>query len=230
MKKSILVGIMALLLVVLSFAGGFFNNPAAAVDTLPVQELTSSEIDGLLQMREEEKLARDVYLTLYDTWGIQTFFNIAQAEQTHMNAVKTILDKYDLEDPIKDYTVGVFTNEELQKLYYDLVAEGQKSIIDALKVGATIEDMDIYDLDKLLETTDNEDIKLVYENLKQGSENHMRAFAGMLERYNASYSAQYISSDHLNEILNNSNSMSDVTGNGYTDNGYRGNGYKGSKK
>lgn len=58
----------------------------------------------------------------------------------------------------------------------------------------------------------------------------MRAFAGMLERYNASYSAQYISSDHLNEILNNSNSMSDVTGNGYTDNGYRGNGYKGSKK
>ncbi|OQY09422.1 MAG: hypothetical protein B6I29_03455 [Marinitoga sp. 4572_148] len=230
MKKSILIGMMSLLLVVLSFAGGFFNNPAASVDTLPVQELTSSEIDGLLQMREEEKLARDVYLILYDTWGIQTFFNIAQAEQTHMNAVKTILDKYDLEDPIKYYTVGVFTNEELQKLYYDLVAEGQKSIIDALKVGATIEDLDIYDLDKLLETTDNEDIKLVYENLKQGSENHMRAFVGMLERYNVSYSAQYISSDYLNEILNNSNSMLDVTGNGYTDNGYRGNGYKGGKR
>ncbi|WP_129410066.1 DUF2202 domain-containing protein [Marinitoga lauensis] len=215
MKKGILIGIMALLLVVLSFAGGFFNNPAAAVATLPTETLSASEIDGLLQMREEEKLARDVYLTLYDTWGIQTFYNIAQSEQTHMNAVKTILDKYEIEDPITDYTVGVFKNEELQKLYYDLVAEGNKSAIDALKVGATIEDLDIYDLDKLLEETDNQDIKLVYENLRQGSENHMRAFVGILDRYNATYSPQYISMDEFEDILNNSTTMSNASGNGY---------------
>ncbi|GAB6189819.1 DUF2202 domain-containing protein [Marinitoga arctica] len=201
MKKGILIGIMALLLVVLSFAGGFFNNPAPVVESLPVQELSSNELDGLLQMREEEKLARDVYLTLYDMWGIKTFYNIAQAEQTHMNAVKTILDKYDIEDPITDYTVGVFKNEELQKLYYDLVEEGKKSIISALKVGATIEDLDIYDLNQLLSETDNEDIKVVYENLKKGSENHMRAFVGVLGRYNESYKAQYISPEELTEIL-----------------------------
>jgi hypothetical protein len=73
MKKSILVGIMALILVV-SFAGGFFNNPSASVSTLPVETLSASETEGLLLMREEEKLARDIYLTLYDTWGIQTFY------------------------------------------------------------------------------------------------------------------------------------------------------------
>ncbi|MBM7560379.1 DUF2202 domain-containing protein [Marinitoga litoralis] len=203
MKKSILVGIMALILVVVSFAGGFFNNPSASVYTLPVETLSASETEGLLLMREEEKLARDIYLTLYDTWGIQTFYNIAQAEQTHMNAVKSILDKYDLQDPITDYTVGVFNNKELQKLYYDLVAEGQKSVIDALKVGATIEDLDIYDLDKLIKETDNQDIKLVYENLISGSENHMRAFVGQLDRYNATYSAQYITNEELQEILLN---------------------------
>ncbi|NUU98524.1 DUF2202 domain-containing protein [Marinitoga sp. 1138] len=215
MKKGLLLGSMILILVIVSFAGGFFNNPAAAVESLPTQELSSNEIDGLLQMREEEKLARDVYLTLYDIWGIQTFYNIAQSEQTHMNAVKTILDKYDIEDPITDYTVGVFKNEELKRLYDQLVEQGKTSIIDALKVGATIEDLDIYDLEELIKETDNEDIKVVYENLKFGSENHMRAFVGLLERYNETYSAQYISPDELSDILNGS-------GNAQPGNGYRG--------
>lgn len=223
MKKSLLVGIMALILVVVSFAGGFFNNPSVAVSSLPVETLSASETEGLLQMREEEKLARDVYLTLYDTWGIQTFYNIAQAEQTHMNAVKSILDKYDLQDPITDYTVGVFNNEELQKLYYDLVAEGQKSVIDALKVGATIEDLDIYDLDKLLKETDNQDIKLVYENLISGSESHMRAFVSQLDRYNTTYSAQYITNEELQEILNGNNgsSSNNSSSKGYGNKGRR---------
>jgi hypothetical protein len=205
MRKGISVVMMVLLLAVLSLAGNFFGNPASAVNALPIQELSSEEIDGLMQMREEEKLARDVYLTLYDIWGIPTFYNISQSEQTHMDAVKALLDKYDLEDPIKDFTIGIFSDENLQKLYNELVSEGQKSIVDALKVGATIEDLDIYDLDKFLEETDNKDIQLVYENLKQGSENHMRAFVKVLEKYNASYSAQYISPDYLSEILGKSN-------------------------
>ncbi|NUU98572.1 hypothetical protein XO12_00030 [Marinitoga sp. 1154] len=235
MKKSILIGLMALLLIAVSFAGGFFNNSSVAVESLPVESLTSNEINGLLQMREEEKLARDVYLTLYDTWGLQTFYNIAQAEQTHMNAVKTILDKYEIEDPITDYTVGVFKNAELQKLYYDLVEEGKKSAIEALKVGATIEDLDIYDLEKLLNETDNQDITLVYNNLKQGSENHMRAFVGTLERYNSTYSAQYISSEELNEILNKSDMNNSSMENSSTqynsgNSSHMGKGYRGGRK
>lgn len=55
-----------------------------------------------MQMREEEKLARDVYLELYETWDLPVFYNIAQSEQTHMGAVKTLIEKYNLKDPITD--------------------------------------------------------------------------------------------------------------------------------
>ncbi|KAF2955310.1 DUF2202 domain-containing protein [Marinitoga sp. 38H-ov] len=204
MEKNMLVGIIVLLLIVVSFAGGFYNI-GKEISNLPVETLSASETNGLLQMREEEKLARDVYLTLYDTWGIQIFYNIARAEQIHMNIIKSILDKYDIQDPITDYTIGVFNNEKLEKLYFDLIAESKNSVIDALKVGAEIEDLDIYDLDMFLKETDNQDIKLVYNNLKSGSENHMRAFMSQLDRYNATYTARYITNDKLQKILNEKN-------------------------
>ncbi len=54
----------------------------------------------LIQLREEEKLARDVYLYLYTHWNQWIFSNIAKSEQQHMDAVKGLLDKYDIEDPV----------------------------------------------------------------------------------------------------------------------------------
>lgn len=49
-------------------------------------------------MREEEKLARDVYLTFGEKWGLTLFTNIAKSEQTHTDAVKTLLDRYEIKD------------------------------------------------------------------------------------------------------------------------------------
>ena len=72
----------------------------AQTGSLPV--LTQGEIDGLIHMRVEEKLARDVYLTLFDTWGLSIFNNIAVSEQRHMDAIKNLLDKYGIEDPVED--------------------------------------------------------------------------------------------------------------------------------
>jgi hypothetical protein len=93
---------------------------------------------GLIKMREEEKLARDVYATLYDVWEMPIFSNISQSEQRHMNAVKVLIDKYDLVDPVTDSTVGVFTDPEFTWLYVLLVEQGSASLVDALIVGATI--------------------------------------------------------------------------------------------
>jgi len=70
-----------------------------------------------------------------------------------------------------------------------------------LGVGATIEDLDIYDLNKALASTDNDDLKTVYQNLLQGSQNHIQAFVGRLEAIGESYEAQYISAAELTEIL-----------------------------
>jgi hypothetical protein len=122
-----------------------------------------------------------------------------------MPSVKALLDKYGLEDPVKSYKVGVFTDDILQKLYDDLVKEGRKSITDALKVGSTVEDLDIYDLDKLMSETDNQDIKLVYDNLRTGSENHMRAFISQLKQCNATYVPKYINQKECEAILSSSN-------------------------
>ena len=95
--------------------------------------LSVAEAQSLTFMREEEKLARDVYLYLFDLWGTRVFSNIADAEQTHMDALKKMLDKYGLPDPILEE--GVFSNSDLQKLYDELIVSGSTSLINALKVG-----------------------------------------------------------------------------------------------
>ncbi len=163
--------------------------------------LSQEEIDGLLYMREEEKLARDVYLTLYEKWGTPVFNNIARSEQTHTDTVKELLDRYNLPDPAAGQEVGHFSNPDLQALYEQLVAQGSQSEIEALKVGAAIEEIDILDLEERLAQTDNEDIQLVYENLMAGSRNHLRAFVSVLEMRGESYSPQYLDQATYDAIL-----------------------------
>ena len=162
--------------------------------------LTDLEKQGILYMREEEKLARDVYLKLQEKWGLQIFNNIADAELTHMEAVKTLIDKYELEDPATQ-EIGKFNNPTLQQLYNDLVQEGNKSLHDALKVGAAIEEIDIIDLKEYLGQTEKEDIELVYENLMKGSRNHLRAFVKTIENQGYTYTPQYLSQEEYDEIV-----------------------------
>lgn len=170
------------------------------LSALPVESLSVLEIEGLEFMREEEKLARDVYDTLYELWGLQIFSNIAQSEQTHTEAVRDLLMKYDMADPVSDDTVGVFANETIQGLYDSLVEQGAVSELEALKVGALIEDLDIYDLQRYLVDVDNEDVTLVYENLERGSRNHLRAFMSQIESRSGTYEAQYLTQEAFDEI------------------------------
>jgi len=108
------------------------------ISTLPLENLTADEKEGLVIMREEEKLARDVYLTLYNKWGLSIFRNIASSEQTHTDSIRYLIERYNLTDPVTDETIGVFTNQTFQDLYTALVKQGEQSLIEALKVGATI--------------------------------------------------------------------------------------------
>jgi hypothetical protein len=175
-----------------------------ALATLPLETLTTEEKDDLLYMREEEKLARDVYQTLYEKWNLSIFSNIAQSEQTHTEAVRDLLEKYNITDPVINDTVGVFQNEELQTLYNTLTEKGLTSEIDALVVGATIEDLDIKDLIDSMEQTNNQDITLVYENLMRGSRNHLRAFNKQLSVRGVTYEPQYISNEEYQTIISGS--------------------------
>jgi len=174
-----------------------------ARNSITVGALSEIEIDGLLYMREEEKLAHDVYLALSQQWGLPIFQNIANSEQTHTNAVKTLLDRYNLSDPAAGQGVGDFTNPTLQGLYDQLVAEGSQSLANALRVGATVEEIDILDLEKHIAETDQAGIKLVYENLMKGSRNHLRAFASTLKKQTGeTYQPQYLDQAAYQAIIN----------------------------
>lgn len=167
--------------------------------------LNDDEIAGLLFMREEEKLARDVYLTLYDQWGVSVFQNISSSEQTHMDAVLAVLNQYNLADPAAGNEIGQFTDPALQALYDQLITEGSQSVADALAVGAAIEEIDILDLDERMAQTGNAAILQVYRQLAAGSENHLRAFVTNLERQTGTtYQPQYMTQAQYEAIINGS--------------------------
>ncbi len=176
---------------------------ASCISDLPVEELSDSEKVGILYMREEEKLARDVYTYLYDKWNIRTFLNISKSEQAHMDAIKLLIDRYELTDPVGDHGYGVFTNPDLQALYDTLVGKGSVSEIEALKVGALIEEVDINDLQEELDSyVDNQDITKVYSNLRAGSETHLRAFVWNLKVRGVEYAPVLLSLEEYESIIN----------------------------
>jgi hypothetical protein len=171
----------------------------------PDSQLTQAEIEGLLFMREEEKLARDVYIYLYEVWGKQVFSNIAQSEETHTQAILRLINRYGLDDPSSATEQGEFTNADLQSLYDQLVVAGSLSLKDALLVGAAIEEIDILDIQTFLDETEHEDIAIVYENLIKGSYNHLQAFVRNIgNQAGETYLPQYLSQVAFDEIIGTS--------------------------
>lgn len=184
------------------------------IDLLPAGEVDQNEIDALLYMREEEKLARDVYQYFANVWGMPSFANIAKSEQVHMDSVLDLINWYNLTDPAVT-EAGVFINPDLQALYNDLIAQGSVSVEEAYRVGAAIEEIDILDLQERLTKTDQADIQQVFESLMQGSYNHLNAFVTNLSnRYGIAYVPEYLSADLYQEIMLSSGSGSG-TGRGF---------------
>jgi hypothetical protein len=201
-----------------SAAGELINLPPA-----PPDELSADEAAALLYMREEEKLAHDVYVTFYARWSLPIFQNISQSEQIHTDSIKTLLDRYGLTDPASS-EIGIFINPDLQALYSNLIARGSQSLTEALKVGAAIEEIDILDLQTHLAETDNADIQQVYNNLMNGSYNHLRAFVSTLNKQSGeTYQPQYLSIEVYEDIINaNTQTGGNSSGIGNGQGGYHG--------
>lgn len=162
--------------------------------------LLSNEEMGLYLMREEEKMAMDIYAYFYEKYQIPIFNNIAKSESKHTSAVLRLIHYFGLKDPALEPTAE-YSNEEIQNLYTKLTSEGN-TIENALSTGAFIEEYDIADLKKLIAETQNADIKLVYANLLRGSENHIKAFAKQLKFRGIEYVPQILSQEEYNSIIN----------------------------
>lgn len=192
-------------------------------------QLDITETTHLIFMREEEKLARDVYITLSSMWPDSPIFQeIGEgSEQTHTDVIRDKLADYGIPDPNPDTnnlpsSIGVYTGEEFgayfQEKYMLLINKGSQSELDALYVGAFIEELDMHDLiecPKIIVETDNgiTDCGLHYtdepalistiNSLLDGSKNHLRAFVGRIESVigEGNYEAQVISQEEVDEIL-----------------------------
>jgi hypothetical protein len=163
--------------------------------------ITETEKKGLQLMREEEKLAHDVYQFLYEKWHIPIFSNIAKNEMRHFEAVGFLLNNYNVKDPAV-FEKGMFANLEIEHLYGSLTQAGSKSLLTALEVGAFIEEVDIEDLQILLQEGKNEQINVVYENFLRGSRNHLRAFTGQIENRGINYQPKILQAENYKAIVN----------------------------
>ena len=140
-----------------------------------------SDEESLVFMREEEKMARDVY----------------------MDKVLELLVHFGIDDPaLPGY--GEFANEEIQELYNSLVASGETSVEEAIIAGATIEDKDIFDLQNFISETEDELIQCVCSNLVRASRNHLRAFARHLEMMEIEYTPQFLTQEEYDAIVSGS--------------------------
>lgn len=138
--------------------------------------LSDGERRDLVLMREEERLARDLYRQLHQAWGVPIFDNIATSEQRHHDAIGRLLTRYGIPDPSAGLPPGVYPDAALQNAYDSWLARGLSSVEEACAVGVELETGDIADLSAATEGTDRAAINRVYENLRTASENHLRAF------------------------------------------------------
>ncbi|MDV3239819.1 MAG: DUF2202 domain-containing protein [Gammaproteobacteria bacterium] len=184
--------------------GGLGMQPALSASSdgaTALPELDATEAQGLTYMREEEKLARDVYRYFYPMWEAGLFENISESEQSHFEAIGELLATYRLDDPAAQDLPGVFVNPDLQALYDLLIATGSGSELAALQVGALIEETDMVDIVEALAATDQPDITVVYENLLRGSRNHLRAFVAAIEALGVPYTAQVLPQEEVDAIV-----------------------------
>jgi hypothetical protein len=177
------------------------NGQGGNISMLPPADrrFERAEAQGLLYMREKKNWPRDLYNAFYAAWGLPVFQNIALSEQTHMDAIKFLLDRYALADPAQAQP-GVFTNPDLQALYDQLLVSGSQSLEDALHAAGAVEEVDILDLQARLEGTDQADLVQVYTNLERGSENHLRAVNTLVRQTGETYQPQYLSPEAYQAI------------------------------
>jgi hypothetical protein len=184
--------------------------------------LSPSQSSQLTRMMEEEKLAHDVYLALAKSSGLQIFTTIAKAESQHMRAVEQLATRYALASGSKNLSTGSFSNPQFQSLYQTLVTSGNASPLEAVRVGAKVEEMDILDLQKFLAENPPQEVAQVLKHLQLASMNHLRAFTTAVKEQGGTYTPQFMNQREFNDIIASDNQRGNGQGmGGMTDAGNR---------
>ncbi|WP_329532008.1 DUF2202 domain-containing protein [Streptomyces sp. NBC_01450] len=158
------------------------SRSGSAATTAPSGTLSAAQKTTLARMAQEEKLAHDLYTVFAARYDAHVFDRIAAAETHHLDAVRTLLDRYDVSDPTTGKAAGDFTDTTVQATYDRLLKQGTASVDGALKAGLTFETEDIAALTKARSGLDAPDVEQVYANLLAASRMHQAAFDSWLVR------------------------------------------------
>lgn len=194
--------------------GGPSTRLASYLASLPLESVSARERADLLHMIQEEKLARDVYRVLAQTWSVPVHANIAQSEQEHMDLVAAMLLRYGIPNPLPNDRVGSYADPLFTQLFVMLTDFGRLSPLHAEITGALIEEIDILDLDVVLIGSDNRDLDTVWQNLLRGSRNHLRSFAGLIENRGIAYPGIFLPNPRVVAILSTPRETQPVDENG----------------
>ncbi len=151
--------------------------------TAEMGTLTPEQEIGLVYMANEEKMAHDVYAAFAEKYGLRTFERIADSEARHQLAVRTVLERYGIEDTTADLLAGEFSDPAIAELYEKLMEQGLLSLEDALAAAVLIEQTDIADLEQYLTGLEEEmapDVFQLYSQLQTASGYHRAAFESQL--------------------------------------------------
>ncbi len=184
----------------LQYRQAHLSSLQAMITATPVMPLSPAERDDLYAMREEEKVAHDVYVRLYGQWQIPPFRNISGSEQVHMAAVLALLEHYGLPDPVQGLGDSQFRDTGMQALYDRLIGQGLQSLEEAVRVGLLIEELDIVDLRAAARRTDKPAILAVYADLEMGSRNHLRAFYQWMQQLGIHYVPEHLAPEEFQAI------------------------------
>ncbi|HBX79663.1 MAG: DUF2202 domain-containing protein [Propionibacteriaceae bacterium] len=151
------------------------NRPAATAPA--TSTLSAATASDLVFVRDEERLARDLYAAIAAQYGdALPFSTIVNSEQRHFDAVGVLLERYGLADPASGQPAGQYANPALQSLYDTLLAQSKISLAEAYKVGIAVETRDIADVKKGASDATQADVDRVFTMLLNGSEKHLSAF------------------------------------------------------
>ena len=131
--------------------------------------------------RDEERMARDLYLLFGRTYGAAIFDRIAASEQQHFDAVGALLTGSAIADPAAGQPAGTYTDPDVQGLYDQWKAEGLTSLEDAYAVGVALEQTDIADLEKITARQTDADVQRVLRHLLTASRHHLAAFTALAD-------------------------------------------------
>jgi hypothetical protein len=155
---------------------------AAGTTQVAAGALTAAQRIELARLAEEEKLNHDLYTAFAKAYRLPLFENLAAAEANHLQALRTLMDRYGIADPTAGKAAGVFASATAQAAYDRLLAQGKTGQQAALAAAQIVEQNAIARYGDALGGLNAPAAERVYSNLRAAETRHLAAIDTWLAR------------------------------------------------